>query len=332
MRAARAAAVWRAGTGDGEIGGASACRQLGFVRNRRPCIFGRNRPPDQPARGPAAAVKIRFTLARPASRRIFSIDSGAHPMPLTHLHRRRDPRPAPRRLRRARRRAAFIRLADKAARSGVPVLIEGESGTGGEALAPRHPGMRRPPGASPSCGCMRAAVREDLVAALFGIEAVTGAAAHVGQVRRGARAARCSSRRVERVARSTRRCSSCGPSRRARSSRSAARRAGADRHPGISTTNASLLEHVRQGRFREDLFYRLHVFRWPAAAAAAPRRDSRISRAPSRPASPPRRARRMRGSRPEAVALLTRYDWPGNVRQLENAVFRAVVSGRRRPN
>ncbi len=83
---------------------------------------------------------------------------------------------------------------------------------------------------------------------------------------------------------------------------------------------------VKQGRFREDLFYRLNVF--PITHAAAARRGARTSpnsRAASSRASRRRKASGSAASPPEAAALLTSYDWPGNVRQLENAVFRAVV-------
>jgi DNA-binding NtrC family response regulator len=82
---------------------------------------------------------------------------------------------------------------------------------------------------------------------------------------------------------------------------------------------------VKEGRFREDLFYRLHVF----PIAVPPLR--------SRPEDIPHLVRhflariaaeegkRIRAVSGEALALLAAYRWPGNVRQLENAVFRAVV-------
>ena len=47
--------------------------------------------------------------------------------------------------------------------------------------------------------------------------------------------------------------------------------------------------------------------------------------ATSSPASPPRKASASTASTPDALAMLRRYSWPGNIRQLENAVFRAVV-------
>jgi DNA-binding NtrC family response regulator len=93
----------------------------------------------------------------------------------------------------------------------------------------------------------------------------------------------------------------------------------------VSATNRNLLADVKSGRFREDLFYRLHVF----PIAVPPLRDraedipelvrhflARIS---------VEEGKRIRAVSSEALAILGSYRWPGNVRQLENAVFRAVV-------
>jgi len=93
----------------------------------------------------------------------------------------------------------------------------------------------------------------------------------------------------------------------------------------ISATNRSLLELVKQGRFREDLYYRLNVFPMTLPPLRARREDipdlanSFLARFAAE------EGKRVRSITPEAMALLTRYDWPGNVRQLENAIFRAVV-------
>jgi len=94
----------------------------------------------------------------------------------------------------------------------------------------------------------------------------------------------------------------------------------------ISATNQNLLEKVRQGSFREDLYYRLNVF----PVYVPPLRDRKqdipiivqefISRfAETMPGSP------ITEITPEALDLLVAYDWPGNVRELENAIFRAIV-------
>ena len=93
----------------------------------------------------------------------------------------------------------------------------------------------------------------------------------------------------------------------------------------ISATNRDLIADVRAGRFREDLFYRLHVF----PIMVPPLR--------SRPEDIPELSRhflarfaaeegkRVRAIEPQALQMLAAYRWPGNVRQLENAIFRAVV-------
>lgn len=93
----------------------------------------------------------------------------------------------------------------------------------------------------------------------------------------------------------------------------------------VAATNVDLMEEVRQGRFREDLFYRLNVI----AIEMPPLRE--------RPEDIPVLAihflhffaeenqRQVSEFTPAAMDLLTDYNWPGNVRELENAVERAVV-------
>ncbi|PYE87753.1 sigma-54-dependent transcriptional regulator [Phyllobacterium leguminum] len=94
----------------------------------------------------------------------------------------------------------------------------------------------------------------------------------------------------------------------------------------ISATSRSLLDLVKAGQFREDLFYRLHVF--PISLPALRnRREDVVMLARhflTRFAAEEGRTQ-IRGIAPSALALLGAYDWPGNIRQLENAVFRAVV-------
>jgi len=98
----------------------------------------------------------------------------------------------------------------------------------------------------------------------------------------------------------------------------------------VAATNASLAELVRQGRFREDLYYRLNVVqiqmpplraRMGDVAPLAHHFVGKLCRAENLP--------RKQISR-EALTRLAGHSWPGNVRQLENAVERAVVlSGER---
>jgi DNA-binding NtrC family response regulator len=93
----------------------------------------------------------------------------------------------------------------------------------------------------------------------------------------------------------------------------------------VSATNRDLSQAVAERRFREDLYYRLNVF--PIEAPALRDRKDDI------PALVDAFVRRFNveegksvvGAAPETMAFLTAHDWPGNVRQLENAVYRAIV-------
>ena len=93
----------------------------------------------------------------------------------------------------------------------------------------------------------------------------------------------------------------------------------------VAATNRDLGTAVREGHFREDLFFRLNVISIELPPLRARKTDippladhflRRCSAAYGKP--PPKLS-------PEAFALLLRYDWPGNVRELENAIERAVV-------
>jgi DNA-binding NtrC family response regulator len=93
----------------------------------------------------------------------------------------------------------------------------------------------------------------------------------------------------------------------------------------LSATNRDPAQAVKEGRFREDLFYRLNVFPIEAPALRERREDI-----PALVETFVRRfnveeGRTVVGASPETLAFLTAYDWPGNVRQLENAVYRAIV-------
>jgi DNA-binding NtrC family response regulator len=94
----------------------------------------------------------------------------------------------------------------------------------------------------------------------------------------------------------------------------------------ISATTKDLIEEVREGRFREDLYYRLNVF--PITIPALRRRKEDVPHLArvfaERFASEQKLPRNVTVG-PAAMALLTSYDWPGNVRELENVLFRAVV-------
>lgn len=94
----------------------------------------------------------------------------------------------------------------------------------------------------------------------------------------------------------------------------------------ISATNKDLIEEVRAGRFREDLYYRLNVF--PITIPALRRRKEdvpHLARVFAERFSSEQKLANPVSVGPGAMAILTAYDWPGNIRQLENAIFRAVV-------
>ncbi len=93
----------------------------------------------------------------------------------------------------------------------------------------------------------------------------------------------------------------------------------------ISATNRDMIQLVKEGKFREDLYYRLNVFpiwvpslkeRLGDVADLAQHFVARFAA---------EEGKRITGITGDALQLLEAYSWPGNVRQLENAVFRAVV-------
>lgn len=93
----------------------------------------------------------------------------------------------------------------------------------------------------------------------------------------------------------------------------------------ISATNRDLAEEVAMGRFREDLFYRLNVFPVEMPGLRERKADipALINHFISRYNAEERRD--VQGVRHEVMEVLIEQPWPGNVRQLENAIFRAVV-------
>ncbi len=93
----------------------------------------------------------------------------------------------------------------------------------------------------------------------------------------------------------------------------------------LSATNRDLAQAVAQGVFREDLYYRLNVFPIEAPALRARREDIAALVEVFVRRFNLEEGKRVVGASPESLACLTAFDWPGNVRQLENAVYRAVV-------
>ncbi len=94
----------------------------------------------------------------------------------------------------------------------------------------------------------------------------------------------------------------------------------------ISATHRNLIDHVRNGKFREDLYYRINVFPIFVPSLRERREDIPwlVRHFMARFAAEEGR-KGLTNASSHAMAMLKSYDWPGNVRQLENAVFRAVV-------
>ncbi len=93
----------------------------------------------------------------------------------------------------------------------------------------------------------------------------------------------------------------------------------------ISATNRDLVQLVAKGGFREDLFYRLHIIPITVPPLRARKEDIDplvqhfIQTTAAEMGKPVQRIS------DEALALLNRYDWPGNIRELENMIERAIV-------
>jgi DNA-binding NtrC family response regulator len=219
-----------------------------------------------------------------------------------------------------------IELGKRAASSGIPVLIEGESGVGKELIARAIQGessRKSKPFVTVNCG----AIPENLVESiLFGHEkgSFTGASEkrtgkfleadggtlfldEIGELPLDAQVKLLRALQDGEI----------DP-------------VGSKQHVKvdfrlISATNLNLISLVQDGRFREDLYYRLNVFPiW------VPPLRERLEDVPELVRHFTARftaeeGKRIDGIDAEASAMLQRYSWPGNIRQLENAVFRAVV-------
>jgi transcriptional regulator with GAF, ATPase, and Fis domain len=95
----------------------------------------------------------------------------------------------------------------------------------------------------------------------------------------------------------------------------------------IAATNKDLEEAIRQGTFRQDLYYRLNVVSLSMPPLRERREDIPLLATYFVQKYSDMCNRKVRGISSEARVRLTNYDWPGNVRELENAIERAVVLG-----
>jgi DNA-binding NtrC family response regulator len=219
-----------------------------------------------------------------------------------------------------------VRLGERAAKSNIPVLLEGETGVGKEVIARAIQGAsdrRGRPFVTVNCG----ALPENLVESiLFGHEkgAFTGAnEKHIGKFAE----AHSGTLFLDEIGEL--------PLEIQVKLLRALQQGEIDPVGGkrpvkvdirlISATNQNLIELVKRGLFREDLYYRLNVF--PISVPPLRVRRDDIPDLARRFAARfgAEEGKRIRGFTSEATALLKSYEWPGNVRQLENAVFRAVV-------
>jgi DNA-binding NtrC family response regulator len=227
---------------------------------------------------------------------------------------------------RSPRMRAVLRTAEKAAASTIPVLIEGQSGVGKELIARAIHGSgerRAKPFIAVNCG----AIPDNLVESiLFGHEkgAFTGATErHTGKFMEASGGTLFLDEVGE--------LPLAAQVKLLRAIQEGEVEPVGAKKPVkvdvriISATNRDLIADVKATRFREDLFYRLHVF--PIAVPALAERPEDVPELTRHflarfAAEEGKRAPRVSQ---EALALLCAYRWPGNVRQLENAVFRAVV-------
>jgi transcriptional regulator with GAF, ATPase, and Fis domain len=95
----------------------------------------------------------------------------------------------------------------------------------------------------------------------------------------------------------------------------------------VAATNRDLEEAVRQGTFRQDLYYRLNVISFVLPPLRERREDIPLLANYFAVESSQRAKRHQVRISPTARSCLINYSWPGNVRELENAIERAVVLG-----
>jgi Nif-specific regulatory protein len=95
----------------------------------------------------------------------------------------------------------------------------------------------------------------------------------------------------------------------------------------IAATNRNLEDAVREGDFRQDLYYRINVVSVTMPPLRMRREDVPLLAAYFAARACGKAKRRTMGISTQARALLMRYDWPGNIRELENAIERAAVLG-----
>ena len=93
----------------------------------------------------------------------------------------------------------------------------------------------------------------------------------------------------------------------------------------LSATNRDLEEEVRKGRFREDLYYRLTQFLLPMPTLRERKMDNPLIALSLLREAAPAMGKVIQGFTPEALECLCNYQWPGNVREMQNEILRAIL-------
>ncbi len=97
----------------------------------------------------------------------------------------------------------------------------------------------------------------------------------------------------------------------------------------IAATNKDLEKEIKEGRFREDLYYRLNVINLGLPSLRERREDIGLLMDRFLLKYAAKNKKDIKGFSPQSVKMFSNYDWPGNVRELENAVERAVVMSKK---
>jgi two-component system response regulator HydG len=221
---------------------------------------------------------------------------------------------------------AFMDLLTQAAPSTATVLLIGESGTGKE-LAARFLHEASPRARGPFVAVNAAALPESILEAeLFGVEkgAFTGAVArkegrferaHGGTLFLDEVAEMSASAQVKLL--------------RVLQEGELERLGGTQTIKVdvrlVAATNKDLSREVHEGRFREDLYYRLNVVEVRVPSLASRREDVPLLAEHFLKRYAAKNSKALRGFTDEAIKVLENYAWPGNIRELEHAVERAVV-------
>ena len=95
----------------------------------------------------------------------------------------------------------------------------------------------------------------------------------------------------------------------------------------VAATNKNLLDAIKAGEFRQDLYYRLNVISVTSPSLREHREDIPLLALHFANKYAARCKRSFKGIAPDARRLLMQYSWPGNVRELENAIEHAIVMG-----